>query len=308
MRSHIRFYSSSAETSNRRGSRLGFTLLELLMVIVIISILMALAMGAYQSVMSNVKVAGVKVEIDQMSGALADFKAKFGFYPPSDITLHVNSNGWNSDPRSRAIIRRMFPQFNFTGSGGGSWTQSRRVVAGETLVFFLGGVTDDSGQSLIGFSNNPALPFSKAGSNRIGPFFEFDSGRLIDVNNNKFPAYVSSLSGQTLPYMYLSAYNGKGYRYVNELPNTGGLKDVYRKGVSEDTNFDGKLDPGEDTNGNSKLDIPAAWNAKTFQIISPGFDDKYGNGGKFDVGTADLDLDEAERDNITNFHGGMLSP
>jgi hypothetical protein len=46
------------------------------------------------------QVSRVKSDIMAIEGALADFKATFGRYPPSRITLYTNRQSWNSDPRS----------------------------------------------------------------------------------------------------------------------------------------------------------------------------------------------------------------
>ena len=92
----ISLHQANQESATARRSRHGFTLIELLMVIVIIGVLMSLLLPAISSVRTLAKVTEVKVEIDNLASALADFKAKFGFYPPSRMTLVENPSINNS--------------------------------------------------------------------------------------------------------------------------------------------------------------------------------------------------------------------
>ena len=110
-------------------------------------------------------------------------------------------------------------------------------------------------------------------------------------------AFVSPLPNQTTPYLYVSAYEGRGYVKIdlnvysttspNPNPNPRNMTNVYLQGSTP-------------------------WNTKSFQIICAGFDNRYGQGGTFAPDSAEEDLvgllREAERDNITNFHTGMLAP
>src|SRR4051812_17812321 len=73
-----------------RPSRFGFTLVELLIVIVILGILIALLLPAIQAAVRSARTASVSAEINQMAQALADFKNKYGDYPPSRIILSEN--------------------------------------------------------------------------------------------------------------------------------------------------------------------------------------------------------------------------
>ena len=94
----------------------GFTLIELLIVIVILAILMSLILPAISSAQKNARVSAVVNEIKSLESGLANFNAKYGFYPPSTITLHEAATGWSGDSESRALIRRMFPNFDFTAA------------------------------------------------------------------------------------------------------------------------------------------------------------------------------------------------
>jgi prepilin-type N-terminal cleavage/methylation domain-containing protein len=65
----------------------GFTMVELLVVIVILSVLIALLLPAIGGAVRSSRNAAVSAEINQLAQALADFKSKYGDYPPSRVVL-----------------------------------------------------------------------------------------------------------------------------------------------------------------------------------------------------------------------------
>src|SRR4051794_40842684 len=75
-----------------RPRRPGFTLVELLMVIVVIGMLAALLLPAIGNAVKSARNAAVTGEMNQLAQALADFKSKFGDYPPSRILLCEDGN------------------------------------------------------------------------------------------------------------------------------------------------------------------------------------------------------------------------
>ena len=103
-------YQNSPPQYHRRA---GFTLIELIMVIAIIAALAALIFPAINSVRSGVRVTEVRQEISSLESAIADFKLKFGQAPPSRVTLHEAATDWSMDRQSRALIRGLWPKFNF---------------------------------------------------------------------------------------------------------------------------------------------------------------------------------------------------
>jgi general secretion pathway protein G len=324
--------------------RRGFTLIELMVVVIVISILMALLLPAINSVRMKAKEASVVVEIKQLESAIATFKAKYGIEPPSRISIYLTQAGWNTDAASMATIRRIWPQFDFTMSGGAGtaypshWTTiattvgSNQVInlnSGECLLFFLGGVittANNPAQQVgslavsppIGFAKNPQYPFGPTTSNREGPFFEFnDISRVMDVDGNGINEWYDPLPPVTtpkLPYLYFSSYDGSGYR-IAELPGASSgaysyLHDVYRVSGAAGTNP--PATPGASAAGSQQL---PAQRPQSFQIISPGYDGSFGSGGVFNSKLPNAGLtdssgkaDTAGYDNLTNFNAGRLNP
>lgn len=103
--------------------RRGFTLVEILIVMVIVLILSGILLTAVVMVINRVKLARQSAEIEQLSMALNKFKEKYGIYPPSRIRLReydslTNPNSpqytpYNlSDPfdaHSLSYLKRIWP-------------------------------------------------------------------------------------------------------------------------------------------------------------------------------------------------------
>jgi prepilin-type N-terminal cleavage/methylation domain-containing protein len=76
----------------RSAVRGGFTLIELLMVLIVIAILLALLLPAINGAFKSARRAAVSSEIAQLAQALANFKSKYGDYPPSRFLAIENGN------------------------------------------------------------------------------------------------------------------------------------------------------------------------------------------------------------------------
>lgn len=300
--------------STDRPHRSGFTLLELLAVITIISILLALILPVLSGVIGRGDEVAVSAEITQLEQALASFKAKYGEYPPSSLVIPVGSGGWTA--RDRSIINQFWPQFNFATCGGltrpdgtvGYPPGTIHLSGAECLVFFLGGIDGDPADATYtpaGFSNNPISPWMSAGfsgsaspmppvsTNRVGPFFQFEDASRLETTPDGGVVYLDPMPGQSRPYMYLS---GAG-RNLPKVNNPAGNPD----------SFDLNGDSTDLQRAYVKADGKTAYKEDSFQLISPGEDGLYGEGG---VWADDFTIPEArreERDNITNFSGGPLN-
>lgn len=298
----------SATHSTKLPTRQGFTLVELIVVVLVIGILVAIIVPTLGAIQVKAKQAQVAAEINSLSAAIGRFKTTYGIDPPSRLVLFERASEYPTE--TKAIIRRIWPQFDFNvansntgvnidldadGTAGEANTPSGGAVlnGAQCLVFFLGGMITGSPPTAEGFSKNPANPFvvKSLAPNREGPFMEFDSGRIIPAasGSSLVQGYLSQLPDQTLPYLYFSSYDGRGYRTKAGTANVevplGTFADVYRVSAGG-----------------------AAHKPQSFQIICPGYDNAYGKGGAFDPrNTTNAGLsDQADYDNLTNFHPGRL--
>lgn len=304
-------------------ARRGFTLIELIIVIVIIGVLIGLIGPALMGAFGSAREAGVVTEIKQLESAIAAFKAVYGVEPPSRVVIYEAPSGWTGDAESRATIRRIWPQYDFTTphsglfsrdlTGDGDANDEIRLNAGEALTFFLGGVINRTTLAVEGFAKNPARPFLPASTaaSREGPFFEFDASRFVDLDSNFAPSgsttvygwreYRDNLPGQTKPYLYFSSREGRGYQTIT-TPIDGTFVDIYRV-----FNPSGTATPNPPGSGAGTSSVYPPHKPQTFQIISPGVDGQYGKGGVFNPAKPSSWLsDISDYDNLTNFHGGRL--
>lgn len=320
------------------ASRSGFTLLELMIVVVIIALLVGLVLPAINSARTRARIVEVKKDISDLEQAITQFKVSFGIEPPSQMTLYPASADWDLAPnnkRYKGFIKQMWPKFNFSTCGGASdGAKFPSLPAGvpinlngaECLVFFLGGMIDASSGSFVGFAKDPANPFSPSSgagaiTNREGPFFEFKGalntssltfvGRLTDLDGDMVPEYRDPWPGQTNPYVYFNGVSG----YQTQL-----MPPVFIPSDAPGPSPMWRNTDGMSLNTSGSLQMPHAYYSKFdstsvtasrpqknkgIQIISPGADFAYGIGRLFDP-TNTSNLYKDDKDNITNFHTGRL--
>jgi prepilin-type N-terminal cleavage/methylation domain-containing protein len=254
----------------RTSRRLGFTLIELLVVIAIIGTLIGLLIPAVMKVRSVASRTGTQSDIMQLDSACKAFQTKYGFYPPSQITLPP------STPQDQAIIKRMFPRITPANmSSAATWGITGTLTGDECLVFFLGGI------NMKGFSTDPTNPNNTTVA-WDAPFYNFQSSRMM-TGANGHPAYRDYW--QKGPYIYFSTSRMNTY-------------------VASDCTGSSNTFMGS----GPYLSAPGAFiNPQTFQIFSAGQDGIFGPGGNVLANGGGSGLPVAAQDDQANFSGGVLA-
>ena len=278
-----------------RPRRSGFTLVELLTVVLIISILMGLVTLGVATARRHARVTVVGMEIAAMENALVAYNEKYGAYPP-DFT---------DAAAVQRHLARCFPRYDASSwetdledaflAAGYDAANIPTPTPATALVFWLGGLPDSTGR-LNGFSANPSNPFDFTTSSRIGPFFEFDRTRLSTVPGTVMPAYqyrpdFGAGTGEA-PYLYFRA-------------NAGGSYNSWEVSTGQ------WIHPYVDVRYGEYV------NPRSVQIISAAADGDYGfhanghTGNAFPTGIAltgppPYDYADGSFDNVTNFSGGTL--
>ncbi len=213
------------QRSRLRSRRSAFTLVELMVVILIISILSALLTVAVSSAISKGKKTRNQVDISQLTLAVEAFKARYKVdYIPSRLYLSESgktyqvASGVPVVADSFAYLQRIWPRLgngfnpvtNFfvtpiDWNGSGNIETAGNTVStltnpngdmilegDQVLVFLLGGIPHmdpNTGVcSCTGFAKSPSNPAAHVGTSipAENPLFEFDSSRLVNIHQGSF--------------------------------------------------------------------------------------------------------------------------
>jgi prepilin-type N-terminal cleavage/methylation domain-containing protein len=269
------------------AARRGFTLVEMVVVIAVIAILVALVAGAVINILGKGPVFQDRSDITALTAALQQFKAKYGYYPPSRFFLANSLDTYKNnigDPlvkESFAWLNTMFPSMSWAGidwSGGlGIPANPGYVIleGDQCLVFFLGGIpsTANNLNACLGFSRSPTNP-TAPGGDRL-KFYDFQPARLASIHGNAFFSYLNPYSSSPVAYAYFST-SRRGQNQYNSVAGTGlGAQSAsYKNGDCNFTTTSLKVDPY----ASSWTNPPAFLNPESFQLISAGADGKFGPG------------------------------
>lgn len=314
-------------TKPKHIQRGGFTLVEMLTVIVIIGILAGLIVGASVAVRNAARRAIIITEIKQLEMALQNYKSETGEYPP-DFAFCERTDTVGAEARARVVrhLRKAWPRMPLKGTTDEQFKAfvlattdltdatynlleaGKRMNPSTALTFWLGGMPID-GQPR-GFHSDPVKPF-KLGEPRTKPYFDFDKNRLgpegAAVRLQFFPAKIQPAS----PYVYFRAVKiGANYEYgavsgTTFIPYQIGEGNNICVAYLEDAANENPVGAGD----------KRAWRApETYQILSAGLDGVYSTAdgtppvapSAFRVSRLGVGFSSGDYDNLASFAEGEL--
>ena len=240
---------SDLVTTTASHRRSGFTLVELLAVIMIIALLAGLVTPAVMRARNTARNAAIKAEIDMLHMAIMNYKNEYGSFPPCSDDLTA-ATGLATKHLARLFPRCTNPYSQLTTAFSG---KTPAVISpSNALAFWLSGYTDD-----------PALPLAASSASRK-KLYDFDASRLDTNTGNYWPAGKSKS-----PYVYLDSNLYSAFPYTTadltlaraqRVPNT--------PLTSLDASAFATVVPSAAT--------PPFANPDTFQILCAGRDEQFG--------------------------------
>ena len=189
-------------------ARGGFTLVELLVVIIIIAILAAISVPVVMRAVATANNARIKTEIDMLHMAIMQYKNEYGSFPPA-VDVDTAGNGG----RINKHIQRLFPRAPaafLLNNASASLMKPNTALVGW----------------LVGYSDDPTNPMGiVSGSGGGQPLSGVTKKKLFDFDTSRVSGGQFTAPGKPgSPYIYIdsASYGISGLPAIVEIdPKTG---------------------------------------------------------------------------------------
>ena len=170
-------------------ARGGFTLVELLVVIIIIAILAAIAVPVVMRAVATAHNARIKTEIDMLHMAIMQYKNEYGSFPPA-VDVDTAGNGG----RINKHIQRLFPRAPaafLLNNASASLMKPNTALVGW----------------LVGYSDDPTNPMGiVSGSGGGQPLSGVTKKKLFDFDTSRVSGGQFTAPGKPgSPYIYIDS-------------------------------------------------------------------------------------------------------
>ncbi len=203
--------------SSAGPARAGFTLVELLVVMVIIGIMVSLLMPAVQSAREAARRTSCGNNSRQVSLAILNFQSAYACFPPSRTLAFLDANG-NLLPNSTGATK---------AASGGAWGTFARILPymEESPLYKDIDFSHANGSLLLPGSTSVFLQQVRIGS-YMCPSEQNDT---MAVNNNSYPGNYAVNMGTWFMYDPLTNTGGNGAFYCNAQLTPGQFSDGLSK-------------------------------------------------------------------------------
>jgi len=222
--------------SHRRS---GFTLVELLAVIMIIALLAGLVTPAVMRARNSARNAAIKAEIDMLHMAIMNYKNDYGSFPPAVSTAGLNSAAGKH-------VQRLFPR---SAPNPDAKSPDNAIV-----------------RWLTGYTTVPTDPYGSTSGATRQKLFDFDVTR-VTTSDQYYPA-----GKKGSPYIYIDAASYSFVPYdTSALTNPGAQRVPVTPPPTKTA-----LDFGTTVPVPTSPTPQPFFNADTFQILCAGQDEEFG--------------------------------
>ena len=273
---------------SRSPKHRGFTLVEMLVVIVIIGILAAILVPTVANAIWRSKVSAISIEVKDLETAVAAYKSENNDFPPDGTNLAA----------VQAHFRIAFPRIpNHAAYVTSWWTAGGSGLdPAEALVYFLSQTTTDVRDPLN----------SSGAAAEVRSYYDFKDGQLRDDDGDGFDEYYPAAASDA-PYVY---FDGRVIGTTSMYTLAAFPKDPSDSRIATL----GRARPYQDN-----ASTPNWIEPKKFQIMSASLDNEYGV-DNLDPAASNALVPkqfpdpnyykaagvsrEADEDNVTSFSGG----